>query len=147
MLVKLSELLYKLYSNDQPNVVEALRIVRVLDAITLEQISETILNGKPTQRPVFFNPTAKVNAMVADEDHLKLIASHVKRKTNLVNSLRFITKIGDTQLDKLAQLLREEKEAVIVDPMTPRVLANEVKPFMPLVNWSQQKDLASGGTR
>src|SRR6516164_1416196 len=145
MLVKLSELLYKLYSEDWQNVVEALRMIRVLDHVTVEQIAETILSGKPTQRPVYYNPSIKVQSINAEDQHLKLIALHIKQKTDLVNNLRLVSKINDGQLDRLAQLIKNEREAVIGNEHPRVVISRDGKPFLPLVNWSQQRDLASGG--
>ena len=113
--------------------------------VTVEQIAETVLSGKPTQRPVFFNPGVKVQSVNADDQHLKLIATHIKQKTDLVNKLRLVSKINDQQLDRLAQLLKNEKEAVIGNDRPRVAIARDGKPFLPLVNWSQQRDLAAGG--
>jgi hypothetical protein len=143
MLVKLSELLYKLYSDDWQNIIEALRVIRVLDAVTVEQISETILSGKATERPVFHNPTAKPHTLTADDTQLKLLATHIKQKTDLLNNLKLVSKINDAQLDRLAQLIKNEPEAIIVVERNQKLNGN-AKPFLPLVNWGQQKDLASG---
>jgi hypothetical protein len=147
MLVKLSELLYKLYSDDQQNVIEALRVVRVLDAITVEQIAETIASAKTTPRPVFYNSTAKIDAIATDDQHLKLLATHIKQKTDLVTNLKLVSKVGDEELVTLAKFLRGEKEAVIVANRVAYTSIQNAKPFLPLVNWSQQRDLVVGESR
>jgi hypothetical protein len=145
MLVKLCDLLAKLYSSDEHSVAEALRIVRLLNTVTIDQIVDVIVRGQSTLRPVFYNPSTQVSPNVADEQHLKEIAHHVKQKTDLANNMRLIAKIGDGQLQTLARFIREEQEAIIGSdhPAQKRDYPN-TKPFMQVVNWAQQRDLNSG---
>jgi hypothetical protein len=102
MLIKASEVVEKLYSGAEPDILAALKTIRKLDATGRSQLAESVLKGG--ERPIFLAGQSNVPNGASEPD-VPFIALCIRKKAHLSECFAAIGVAADQHLDVLAMLL------------------------------------------